>query len=58
MRVVYDGRQHSDLDNVAKAVLDALNGIAYNDDSQVHKLSTALDLEASDSGTVVQVKRL
>jgi len=58
IRVVYDGRQHSDLDNVVKSVLDALNGIAYNDDSQVHRISSALDLDASDSGTVVQVKRL
>lgn len=28
-----------DLDNVAKAVCDALNGIAYKDDAQVCKLS-------------------
>ena len=28
-----------DCDNIAKSVLDALNGIAYNDDSQVCKLS-------------------
>jgi Holliday junction resolvase RusA-like endonuclease len=28
-----------DLDNVGKAILDALNEIAYNDDSQVYKLT-------------------
>ena len=28
-----------DLDNVAKAVLDALNGLAYNDDSQIVSLT-------------------
>lgn len=27
-----------DADNVAKAVLDALNGLAYEDDSQVQEL--------------------
>lgn len=27
-----------DLDNVAKVILDALNGIAYHDDSQVSRL--------------------
>lgn len=27
-----------DIDNLAKAVLDALNGIAFNDDSQIVKL--------------------
>lgn len=31
-------RQKPDLDNLAKAVLDALNGIAYEDDSQVSEL--------------------
>lgn len=28
-----------DLDNIAKSILDALNGIAYQDDSQIVKLS-------------------
>lgn len=28
-----------DLDNVAKSVLDALNGLAYNDDSQIVELN-------------------
>jgi len=28
-----------DIDNVAKAALDALNGIAYDDDDQVYQLS-------------------
>lgn len=28
-----------DTDNIAKAVLDALNGVAYKDDSQVTELS-------------------
>lgn len=28
-----------DLDNVGKAILDALNEIAYNDDGQVYRLT-------------------
>ena len=31
-------QQKPDLDNLAKAVLDALNGIAYGDDAQVSEL--------------------
>jgi len=58
MVVKYDGKQHADLDNVVKAFLDGLNGICYNDDSQVHRISSALDLDASDSGTVVKVSRI
>lgn len=30
-----------DVDNIEKAVLDALNGVAYPDDSRVHKCSCA-----------------
>lgn len=32
---VYRKRRHGDLDNILKALLDALNGVAYRDDSQV-----------------------
>lgn len=28
-----------DIDNMAKLILDALNKVAYNDDTQVHKLN-------------------
>lgn len=30
-----------DVDNIEKAVLDALNGIAYKDDARVHRTSGA-----------------
>lgn len=33
--MVYRKRRHGDLDNILKALLDALNGVAYRDDSQV-----------------------
>jgi Holliday junction resolvase RusA-like endonuclease len=32
---VYRRRRHGDLDNTLKALLDALNGLVYRDDSQV-----------------------
>ena len=47
-----------DIDNLAKSVLDALNGVAYADDAQIVKLqavkqSQQLDTEARISITVV-----
>ena len=36
-----DGTPHTkkpDIDNVAKSVLDALNGLAFDDDSLIHDL--------------------
>lgn len=32
-------RRHGDIDNILKAVLDAMNGIVYNDDKQVRAMS-------------------
>jgi crossover junction endodeoxyribonuclease RusA len=45
----YGARANGDLDNLVKAILDALNGLAYDDDSQLvciagaHKLPTDAD---------------
>jgi len=36
---VYRPRRRGDLDNILKAALDALNGIAYRDDEQVTRIS-------------------
>ena len=42
-KLIEEGKLHPtkkpDLDNVAKIVLDSLNGIAYSDDSQIVKLN-------------------
>lgn len=35
---VYRPRKRGDLDNLLKAVLDALNGVAYGDDEQVTRI--------------------
>ena len=40
-RALFNGKKHCkkpDADNVAKAILDALNGVAYRDDSAVSSL--------------------
>lgn len=36
--ITIGGRPRGDVDNLAKSILDALNGIAYRDDSQVLEL--------------------
>jgi crossover junction endodeoxyribonuclease RusA len=36
---VYRPRRRGDLDNILKATLDALNGIAYRDDDQVEQIT-------------------
>ncbi len=36
-----------DIDNYQKAIQDALNGIAYNDDRQVHKIEVRFEKEAT-----------
>jgi Holliday junction resolvase RusA-like endonuclease len=38
LHVTFPDRRRRDLDNAAKAVLDALNGIVWRDDSQIARL--------------------
>lgn len=43
-RALFNGRDHikkPDADNVAKAILDALNGVAYRDDSAISLLAVS-----------------
>lgn len=60
-----DGRMpcalRADVDNIAKAVADGLNGIAYADDKQVHRLvvSKYYGCKDADMGcTIVRVESL
>ena len=43
-----------DLDNLEKAILDALNGIAWHDDNQVYKIETE-KLYAKEDRIVIEV---
>ena len=55
-RALMDGRFYTskpDCDNIAKIILDALNGIAYDDDSQVAMLSVTKLYNADE--TMVKV---
>lgn len=44
-----------DVDNIAKSILDALNGIAYYDDSQVYKL-TVEKVYGTDDKVIVRLR--
>ena len=44
-----------DLDNLCKAVLDALNGIVWNDDCDVTQLSAAKDIDRENPRVEVTV---
>jgi crossover junction endodeoxyribonuclease RusA len=51
-------RQPIDCDNAAKLVLDALNGIAWTDDSLVVRLRVAIHRDRDDPGTDVTIGRI
>ena len=53
-----DAKRIGDLDNHLKAVLDALNGVAYKDDSQVRELSARMLPAAHPSGITIEVTDL
>jgi crossover junction endodeoxyribonuclease RusA len=46
----YGARANADLDNLVKAILDALNGLAFDDDSQVVCFAGCHKLPADPAG--------
>ena len=60
-QLIEEGKLHPtkkpDLDNVAKIILDALNGIAYKDDSQVVRLYIEKEYADDDKPRVEVVLR-
>ena len=45
-----------DLDNALKVVIDAMNGVAYTDDSQVVRIVAEIGCPLTDGGLTVDVK--
>lgn len=54
---VYTTAKSMDIDNVAKSILDGLNGIAYKDDKQVKKLVVEM-FESKNEGVEIEIKKL
>ena len=54
----FTSKTRSDLDNLTKAVLDALNGLAYEDDKQVSAITATRQVLGKDSrpGVVVTIQ--
>lgn len=46
-------RRRRDIDNMAKAVMDGLNGVLYHDDYQVVRLECVKSVDKDDPRTVV-----
>ena len=50
---VYKFTKKPDIDNIVKAILDALNGVAFEDDSLITKISAEKKYSDSESGTLM-----
>lgn len=56
--IVFRPRRRGDIDNIAKAILDALNEVAYLDDGQVVQLSMTRYDDARNPRVLVRVNRV
>ena len=56
--IAYRPRRRGDIDNLAKAILDALNGFAYGDDEQVVLLSMTRYDDARNPRVLVRVNNV
>jgi Holliday junction resolvase RusA-like endonuclease len=50
------GKQSADLDNVLKLAMDGLNGIVYQDDSQVVRISATIAHAQANPETIVEIE--
>ena len=49
----YKFTKKPDIDNITKAILDALNGVAFEDDSLITKITAEKKYSDSESGTLM-----
>jgi len=48
-------KKRRDLDNLSKAVLDAMNGIVYKDDKQIQKLMLSKVISKDNPGVIIRI---
>ena len=58
VRLWFPDRRRRDVDNVVKAIMDALNGLAYSDDSQVIELFVSRQVDRQRPRAEVTVERI
>ena len=51
-------RKKPDIDNCMKSVMDALNGLAYTDDSQVTDTGNCKKIWGQKEGVVIKIRRV
>lgn len=56
LRFWHDGRRARDWDNLAKTVCDALNGVCWLDDSQIHDARVTVGIDRERPRTEVDVE--
>jgi len=56
--IVYPDKRRRDLQNCFASVCDALNGIVYEDDSQITSISATKRVEKGQDGFVIYVQEL
>lgn len=47
-----------DIDNISKAILDAIQGIVYSDDGQVSKIEVEKRQSTDEEGTLIRIEQL
>jgi crossover junction endodeoxyribonuclease RusA len=57
LRQVFGDARRRDADNVAKAIQDALNGVAWDDDSQVVRLTCTREIDRKNPRVEVTIER-
>jgi Holliday junction resolvase RusA-like endonuclease len=52
-----ENRRRVDIDNLAKAILDALNGLVWKDDAQIQRLVLEREVRRAEPGVEITVRR-